>query len=75
MYRDTSATAAEVQLNAQRRLGEIGRLRMAFDMSLAARALAAAGIRQDHPDWNEMQVTRELLRSAFAPADLPRGLG
>jgi hypothetical protein len=48
---------------------------MAFDMSLALRALAAARIRQDHPDWNEMQVTRELLRAAFAPADLPAGLG
>jgi CHASE2 domain-containing sensor protein len=70
---DTSPDAARVQLEAQRRLGEDGRLRMALDMSLAARALAAAGIRENHPDWDEQQVRRELLRLAFAPADLPRG--
>ena len=65
--------ASHVQLEAQRRLGETGRLRMALDMSLAARALAAAGIRREHPDWNDERVKRELLRLAFAPDGLPPG--
>jgi hypothetical protein len=75
MSRDTTAAAAHAQLEAQRRLGEAGRLRVALDMSITARALAAAGIRRDHPDWDEARVKRELLRIAFAPARLPSGLG
>lgn len=74
MFSDTSAEAARVQIEAQRRLGEEGRLRTAFDMSMTARALAAAGIRRDHPEWDDARVKRELLRIAFAPAELPPGL-
>ncbi|HEX4681774.1 MAG TPA: hypothetical protein VH277_03635 [Gemmatimonadaceae bacterium] len=40
MSRDTTAAAARVQLEAQRRLGDAGRLRMALDMSITACALA-----------------------------------
>jgi hypothetical protein len=51
------------------------RLLVAWDMSLfAPRELARAGIRQEHPDWTEAQVARELLRLAFLPAPLPAGL-
>lgn len=75
MSRDTTAAAARVQLEAQRRLGEAGRLRVALDMSITARALAAAGIRREHPEWDDARVRRELLRLAFAPARLPPGLG
>ena len=50
------------------------RLLLAWDMSLFARELARAGIRQEHPDWTEAQVARELLRLAFLPAPLPSGL-
>ena len=74
MRRDSSPEAARAQLDAQRRLGEAGRLRMAFDMSVAARALAAAGMRRDHPEWDEVRIKRELLRIAFAPAEFPAGL-
>jgi hypothetical protein len=47
------------------------RLLLAFEMSLFARELARAGIQQDHPEWSETQVARELLRLAFLPAPLP----
>ena len=50
------------------------RLLLAFDMSMFARALMRAGIVQEHPDWTEAQVARELLRLAFLPAPLPPGL-
>ena len=50
------------------------RLLMALEMSLFARELAKEGIRRDHPEWVETQVTRELLRLAFLPAPSPAQL-
>jgi hypothetical protein len=50
------------------------RLFLALEMSLFARALSQAGIRQEHPDWTEGQVARELLRLAFLPQPLPEKL-
>jgi hypothetical protein len=47
------------------------RILLALEMSLFARELAREGIRRDHPDWIEAQVSRELLRIAFFPAPLP----
>lgn len=50
------------------------RLLLAFEMSEFARDLAEAGIRRDHPEWDEARVARELLRLAFLPAPLPERL-
>jgi hypothetical protein len=47
------------------------RLLVAFEMSMFARELAKEGIRQEHPDWSETQVARELIRLAFLPEPLP----
>jgi hypothetical protein len=47
---------------------------LALDMSLFARELARACLEQEHPEWSEAQVKRELLRLAFLPAPLPAGL-
>ena len=47
------------------------RLLLAIEMSEAARELSRAGIRDQHPEWPEKEVTRELLRRAFFPAPLP----
>jgi hypothetical protein len=47
------------------------RLLLAFEMSMLARDLSRERIRQEHPDWHETQVARELLRLAFFPAPLP----
>ena len=50
------------------------RLLLALEMSLFARELAKERIRQEHPEWRDKQVARELLRLAFLPAPLPARL-
>jgi hypothetical protein len=50
------------------------RFLMALEMSLFARELAKARIRQEHPEWPEASVARELLRLAFLPEPLPARL-
>jgi len=50
------------------------RFLLAYEMSMFVREIAMEGIRRDHPDWAEQQVTRELLRRAFFPAPLPAWL-
>jgi hypothetical protein len=47
---DTSPEAAEMQARIQERLGGAGRLRLAYEMSLAARALMLAGLQAQRPD-------------------------
>lgn len=71
---DTSTDAQAVQLQIHRAMTEEQRLLLALEMSLFARALARARIRQEHPDWTEGQVARELLRLAFLPHPLPEKL-
>jgi hypothetical protein len=71
---DTTSKARVIQEQVLRNMTGEQRLLLAWDMSLFARELARAGIRQEHPDWTEAQVIRELLRLAFLPAPLPAGL-
>jgi len=71
---DTSPGAREVQLRVHNSMSGEQRLLLAFEMSLFARDLARAGIRRDHPEWDEARVGRELLRLAFLPAPLPERL-
>jgi len=71
---DTSPEAQAVQFEIWRKMSGEQRMTLAYEMSMFLRELAAAGIRQDHPDWTEKQVSRELLRRAFFPAPLPPGL-
>lgn len=71
---DSTQAAAALQTNVQRGLTGLERLRIAVDMSLFARRLAQARLHQEHPDWTDADVTKELLRAAFAPGELPRGL-
>jgi hypothetical protein len=63
--------ADRLQLDIQRRMSPEQRLRLAFEMSDLARELSRARIRQQHPDWNDEQVTRELVRAAFSPHPSP----
>jgi hypothetical protein len=69
--RDTTSAAAAAQAQAQRQLGGPGRLRLSFEMSVLARELTLAGLRQSHPDWSPRQLRRELLRLCFLPGELP----
>jgi hypothetical protein len=63
--------ADRLQLDIQRRLTGAERLRLAFEMSDLARELCRARLRQQHPDWTDEQVTREIVRSSFSPAPSP----
>lgn len=71
---DTSVEAQAVQLQIHRAMTEEQRLLLALEMSLFARALAKERIREEHPDWTDGEVARELLRLAFLPQPLPAWL-
>ena len=47
---------------------------LAYEMSMLARELNRARLRQEHPEWKEKEIVRELLRLAFFPKPLPAGL-
>ncbi len=71
---DTAPDAAAIQSRVIERLTVEQRLELAFEMSQMARALARARLREEHADWGERDLDRELLRLAFLPDDLPPGL-
>jgi hypothetical protein len=60
--RDTTAEAMRVQLDALRRLGGIGRLRLAFDLGESLRQTVEAGVRQRHPDHDDRTVRLAVTR-------------
>jgi hypothetical protein len=62
---DTRPDAAAVQLDAQRRLGNAGRFRVATEMSEFARELARNGLRSRRPDLSEPELRREFLRALY----------
>ena len=72
-FSDTSPEAEQVQLEIYRKMSGAQRLLLAFEISELTRALARAGVRADHPEWDDKQVDRELLRVAFFPEPLPPG--
>ena len=63
--------ADEIQRSIQRRMTGEERLRLACEMSDLARDLCRTRIRQQHPDWTDAEVTRELVRAAFSPRPSP----
>jgi hypothetical protein len=71
---DTAATALAIQLRVRKAMPGEQHLLMAYEMSLFARELARARIRQEHPQWGEELVGGELLRLAFLPEPLPAKL-
>ncbi len=58
---DTSARVAAVHVQLYRAAGEAKRAEIMADLSDALRDLAAAGVRQRHPDYDEDQVRKEVL--------------
>lgn len=71
---DTSPKVKKLQMQMEAAMTGEQRLLEALEMSLFARELAKAKIRNDHPDWSESQVAREVLRLQFLPEPLPIGL-
>jgi Rv0078B-related antitoxin len=70
---DTTPEAQAVQLEIHRSMTGEQRLLLAFEMCEFARQLNQARLRQEHPEWSEQQIARELLRLAFFPQPLPAG--
>jgi len=68
---DTTPELEALQREIQRRLGGPSRLRLALDMSVAARALTLARLRRRHPDYSGPDLKKALLRQAFAADALP----
>ncbi len=62
---DTSAEAATTQAAIHRRMTGVERLRIAIDMSLAAREFALARLRAEHPGWDEDRVAAALIRLIY----------
>ena len=58
--RDTTPQAAEIQARIQDQLGGAARLRLAYEMSAAAHALAFAGLRARRPDSSPEELARAL---------------
>lgn len=58
--RDTAREAAEVQARVQEQLGGAGRLRLTYEMSVAAQALALAGLMVRRPDLRPEELARAL---------------
>jgi hypothetical protein len=62
---DTSTEAHEAQMQAYRRMGPEGRVRIGFSMSEDIRRIAAQGIRSRHAEYTETQVQRALFRLLY----------
>ena len=71
---DTSPAVQAVWLEIQSKMTPGQLMLQAIETTQLARELCKAGIRRDHPDWTEKQVSFELLRLAFFPKPLPSGL-
>ncbi len=62
LARDTTAEAQAKEFEILRRIGPVGRLAMAFELSDNLRSLVEAGVRYRHPQWNDRMVEREVMR-------------
>jgi hypothetical protein len=59
------------QIEIYRRMQPHERLQIAFDLYALARTLSRAGVRHQHPDWDEHQVDAEVNRRFRLAAGIP----
>lgn len=59
---DTTIEAARKQFEILRRLGPEARAKMAFAMSDNLRSIVESGVRFRHPDYDEQEIQKEVLR-------------
>lgn len=64
---DTSARVAAIHIQLYRAAGEAKRAEIMADLSDALRDLAAAGVRQRHPEYDDDQVRQEVLAVFYGP--------
>lgn len=70
---DTSPEAREIQLQIHRSMSGAQKIVIALEMSELARELAKAGMRREHPEWEEWKVSLEWFRIVFSPDPVPPG--
>lgn len=70
---DTKPEIAAMQARLHASMSGEERVLLAFEMSHYAHELAKQYLRDQHPEWTEMQITREFLRSLFPPGGAPQG--
>jgi hypothetical protein len=73
-FSDTSPAMRKRQMDIFAAMTGEERILLAIEASELAREFAKSKIRGDHPEWNEAQVSREVLRLQFLPGKLPVGL-
>ena len=69
---DTSAKAAEIQLQIYRRMSPAARLRVGLELTEMSRRLLADGIRLRHPEYSEEEVHWAFIRRWLGPEDFAR---
>ena len=69
--RDKRVDAEALQREIQRRLGGPVRLRLALEMSVAARTMTLARLRLRYPQYSEQELKKALLRESLPPDSLP----
>lgn len=68
---DTTPEIEAMQIRIFRGMTIEQRLETALEISLLSRALMKAGVRNQHPDWSDSEIEREVHRLAFFPQPLP----
>ena len=65
---DTTIEAARKQFEILRRLDAETRLKMAFELSDNLRSIVEAGVRLRHPQYDEQQINRQVIRLMIGEA-------
>jgi hypothetical protein len=65
---DTTIEAAKKQFEILRRLDAETRLKMAFELSDNLRSIVEAGVRLRHPEYDEQQINRQVIRLIIGEA-------
>jgi hypothetical protein len=72
---DTTPEIEAMQIRIFRSMTIERRLEIALEISLLSRELMKAGVRNQHPDWSDREIEREVHRLAFFPQPLPDWVG
>ncbi len=59
---DTTIEAMKRQVEILRKVTPERRMEMAFELSDFLRSIVQAGVKERHPDYNEQQIQKEVLR-------------
>ena len=72
---DTTPEIEAMQIRILRSMTMEQHLEIALEIGLFSRELMRAGVRNQHPDWSDREIEREVHRLAFFPRPLPDWVG